>query len=455
MAALDGLIVRVKPYVRGLSAADLACIADAAEADEAGGLELTGRGAIQVRGLGEVGAAMFASAMVEAGLASADAAVERRRNIQLGVGCGPKLLGLAGALERWLEDDASLSALPSKFGFAVSPDGGIMADIAVVGDDESHIVIGGEVAIGVGGGPQSSALPGLVPGIHDTTSPPPNGHQTSRYGPPEQVRGRRQGGEIAGLEPVQRLTHAFLTLAPRLPAPPRRMKGLVQAVGPAAVLAEAGLISALVNGDRSPPLRSGGGEVQRASIVASVGITGAERLPAQPLRKTIGPSQNGYGLGVVLGVLTPSALRAAAELATRYGDGRVLLAPGRVIWVSGVASSAQARLAAEAPAAGFVVDPDDRRLRLDACVGRAGCARAREDVRADALRLAHAAPVTGLHVSGCAKGCAHPGVAGVTLVSRGEGGRYDLILDGAPSSPPTLADRRVDEVAEYLSEPAL
>jgi len=172
-------------------------------------------------------------------------------------------------------------------------------------------------------------------------------------------------------------------------------------------------------------------------------------------RPTIGPGHNGYGLGVVFGVLNASAVRTAAELATRYGDGRVLLAPGRIIWLSGAPSSTKAQLAAAASAAGFIVDPNDRRLRLDACVGRAGCARASEDVRADALRLTSAAPVSGLHVSGCAKGCAHPTAAGVTLVSRGEAGRYDLILDGPPSARPTRANVSLDEVAEHLSEPAL
>jgi precorrin-3B synthase len=157
----------------------------------------------------------------------------------------------------------------------------------------------------------------------------------------------------------------------------------------------------------------------------------------------------------VFGVLTLSMLRTAAELAKRYGDGRVLLAPGRVLWLGGVTSSAEVALRADASAAGFVVDPSDRRLRLDACVGRAGCARASEDVRADALRLTWAAPATGLHVAGCAKGCAHPGAAGVTLVSRGDGGRYDLILDGPPSAPPIVADAPLDALAEHLSEPAL
>jgi precorrin-3B synthase len=125
-----------------------------------------------------------------------------------------------------------------------------------------------------------------------------------------------------------------------------------------------------------------------------------------------------------------------------------------MIWLGGVSSSAEARLAVEASAAGLVVDPHDRRLRLDACIGRAGCGRASEDVRADALRLAWAAPATGLHVSGCAKGCAHPSAAGVTLVSKGSAGRYDLILDGPPSAPPILGDVSLDEIAARLSEAA-
>ena len=203
MAALDGLIVRVKPRVRGLSADDLHSIAAAAERAGAGGLELTARGALQVRGLQVEGAEMFARTMVEAGLASADAAVERRRNLQLGVGCGPHLRSVAAGLEAWLEQDASLSALPAKFGFAVSPEDGISADIAIVGEDDTRIVMGGEVAVAVGATlgllPTSvptppSALPGLVPGIHGATSQPPNGRQASRHGPPEQVRGSGRGG---------------------------------------------------------------------------------------------------------------------------------------------------------------------------------------------------------------------------------------------------------------------
>jgi precorrin-3B synthase len=441
MAALDGLIVRVKPFVRGLSATDLELIAEAAERVGAGGLELTGRGALQVRGLDEAGAARFARAMVEAGLASADAAVERRRNLQLGMGCGPNLLSVAAGLEAWLEADARLSSLPAKFGFGVSPAEGMAADIVVVGEDEGYIVIGGEATIRVGVQflfPPSSGLSRgpSHPEHRRLTARRRRGTERSALGTSpeggESGGGWREGEGAEVVDAVQRLTHAFLTLAPLQPARPRRMKGLIQAIGAAAVLAEAGLAQAIINAGTSPPPLRRGGEVPQA-----------------------GPGYHGFGLGVVFGVLSPSALRTAADLATRYGDGQILLAPNRTLWLSGVPASAQAQFASQASAAGFVVDPHDRRLRLDACVGAAGCARASEDVRAAALRLASTAPETGLHVSGCAKGCAHPGRAGVTLVSRGAPGRYDLILDGPPSAPPTLDDVSLDAIADHLSEPAL
>ena len=41
---------------------------------------------------------------------------------------------------------------------------------------------------------------------------------------------------------------------------------------------------------------------------------------------------------------------------------------------------------------------------------------------------------TDLHVSGCGKGCAHPGSANVTLVGRPDG--YGLVIDGRAGDTP-------------------
>lgn len=64
----------------------------------------------------------------------------------------------------------------------------------------------------------------------------------------------------------------------------------------------------------------------------------------------------------------------------------------------------------------WVTDAHDPRLRVFACTGAPGCGQAAAPTRALALALAeHVPPGARLHVSGCAKGCAHPQPATLTL----------------------------------------
>jgi precorrin-3B synthase len=96
--------------------------------------------------------------------------------------------------------------------------------------------------------------------------------------------------------------------------------------------------------------------------------------------------------------------------------------------------------------AGFIVTPDDPRRAVAACPGAPACRSGTTPVPDHAARLAQAlAPLAGLtaHVSGCAKGCAHPGPADLTLVGRD--GAYDVVLAGPPSAEP--ATRLAFEVA--------
>ncbi|MDT7950410.1 MAG: precorrin-3B synthase [Acetobacteraceae bacterium] len=143
----DGLLVRVKPPLGLLPAAAARALAAAALEHGNGAIELTGRGALQFRGLSPVSAPRFAAVAVHLGLAAADPAAERRRSVVVSplAGCDPAVapatLALARALEAAIVADDALRALPAKFGFAVDGAGALPvgegADISLVaaGDD--------------------------------------------------------------------------------------------------------------------------------------------------------------------------------------------------------------------------------------------------------------------------------------------------------------------------------
>lgn len=101
----------------------------------------------------------------------------------------------------------------------------------------------------------------------------------------------------------------------------------------------------------------------------------------------------------------------------------------------------------------FILGADDPRLRVAACPGAPSCARGTTPVRDDAAILAaelSGMPGAGiiLHVSGCARGCAHPKPAAVTLV--GQNGRYDLVLGSAASGSSAMRKLTLGQAAEQV-----
>ncbi len=127
MATGDGLLVRVKPPAARLTSAALRILANAAAQFGNGVFETTRRGNLQVRGLTPASVPGFAAAMVAAGLADADPAVERRRVVMPPPLAGddpavpPNALALAEAIERMVPP-----GLPPKFCVAIDG-GGVLA----------------------------------------------------------------------------------------------------------------------------------------------------------------------------------------------------------------------------------------------------------------------------------------------------------------------------------------
>lgn len=163
------------------------------------------------------------------------------------------------------------------------------------------------------------------------------------------------------------------------------------------------------------------------------------------------------GAHVVLGV-APAFGQMEARVARRLivaakagGLSEVRLAPGRALLLVGPAGCDLSALARLAMSLGFVVDAGDPALRIDVCAGARGCASGRIDTHALARRLIAQAPVLmdgslDLHVSGCAKGCARPRAADLTLVAAPCDGRpgIGLVVDGRAGDAPVATMRLED-----------
>jgi precorrin-3B synthase len=177
---------------------------------------------------------------------------------------------------------------------------------------------------------------------------------------------------------------------------------------------------------------SGGAKGGRGRMAAH--IAAGAKLP-EALRGEVEPAAimatprpglypHGAMVGVAFGQLPHSALGhlAACAPALRMTPWRMILAEGAREMAGG---------------ADLITEADDPALRVIACSGAPRCREALADTRALAAALApHVGPEARLHVSGCAKGCAHAGPATVTLIATRDG--FDLVRCGSTRDVPVL-----------------
>lgn len=101
---------------------------------------------------------------------------------------------------------------------------------------------------------------------------------------------------------------------------------------------------------------------------------------------------------------------------------------------------------------GLITDPEDPILRITACTGAPACPQALGDTRNLARQLApHLNATQTLHISGCAKGCAHPSAAEITLTATGQG--HDLIRNGTAHDTPSLRNLSPQAILDHLKAP--
>jgi precorrin-3B synthase len=177
-----------------------------------------------------------------------------------------------------------------------------------------------------------------------------------------------------------------------------------------------------------------------ALIARGVIPPGCSLAPADPL-PTPGPGLNADGALVALafGQMRAETLHALDALGHDLRP-----TPWRMLLIVG---------ATELPAIpGLITDPANPILLITACTGAPACPQALGDTRNLARRLApHLAPDQTLHISGCAKGCAHPGPAEITLTATGQG--YDLIRQGTAHATPSLRNLSPQAILEQLKAP--
>ncbi len=404
MESGDGLLVRVKPRAATLTAVQAEAVAAAAGRFGNGMIEPTNRGHLQVRGLTDSTVDGFAEAIAGIGLAAAGPQAEAVRNV-LADPLGPDdpaaqfdSHALAHRLSAVLETDPAFHDLPDKFGLLVDagvalPLAGRTADIMVRADGEG-------LFIALAGGDCRLSLP-----------------------------------ESGLEEAVRRLLAAFLAWrkgqgsAAASPAP-KRMRAMVAACGARAVFDAAGL-----NGARA---------------VESVPEPAADRPPAGFVA-VAGAAQGCFAAAAPFGSMEAGDLAELADLSRRFADGTIRVTPWKSLILWGVLPANAAAVGAAVSDIGLVAAADDVRSRIVACAGRPRCAGGHADTRADAAYLTAAGlPGTGLlHLSGCAKGCAHPAPAGATLVA-GPGG-YGLVRNGRAGDAPERTGLTPEAVARILA----
>lgn len=398
MQSNDGLLMRAKLVGSRLTSAQLTALVAISEDCGNGLVDLSQRAQLQLRGVTAETLADALRRLDAAGLLPRDAEAERVTNIIASplAGLEPAAAVDANALARELAEalqaDAALRALPAKFLFAID-DGGALP----LGDVEADIRIdaaGESVAVRVAGGA----------GVILTCA-------------------------AEAVSTALKLARAFVALRDGA-FDQRRMRRLVAVVGRDRLLRQAGLVAS----DAAP----------RAETRARV-FLGARQAGEIFFAGVAAPS----------GRWRTAELARLAALAQSPGLSELRVTPWRAFLLPAATLAAAREMTNAARSLGLIVSHDDPRLAVVACPGAPECPQAQGETRPHLARLAPLAQKlagedgVGLHLSGCAKGCARPGSAAVTLIAHD--GLYDLVDNGRAGDAPQLTRLSLDAVESALA----
>ena len=386
----DGLLARLNPVAGGLSPKALIGLCKAALRHGNSVVEVTARGSLQIRGLTPESAALLATEVDALGIAV-------RTGIPVQTGA------LAGVDPNEIADPAALAE-------------SIRNAIVAAGLDGR---LGPKVSVVVDGGGRS--------GMEDVAAD-------------VRLTAVREGtntlwqisidGDAATAKPLALLNY---------PAAVDACIEVLQAIAAMGIAARARDL---------PAGREGRGHGYLATLPLVGDMSGTERanvkrntanyltcLGVFPLTETR------YALGIALpfGHTNADKLIAFAEIAVALAIVDLRLAPKRTILALCPSQESAETLQKEAEKLGFVISSSDPRTHISACPGAPACASGHIAAREVAAEIAneYSDMLDGsfdLHISGCAKGCAHPGGAGLTIVG-GENGA-GLVVNGTARGAP-------------------
>jgi precorrin-3B synthase len=405
----DGLLVRLRP-TGTIPLEAFAKLCAAARTFGNGILEITARGSIQIRGLDTDSAPRFASAVAALGIAAEDGIPVHTSPL---AGLDPHQLLDAGAvgteLRRALADSKLATRLSPKVSLTV--DGGGLLNLGQPAADVrlSAEQINGALLfrISIGGDAASASDLGFVEPANGVMVAMRLLEVTARRG-----RDARAKDIVAGegIEPFAIAVGDLLAISAR-------------------------------PGARVMDSRLRGNDRQTA-----IGV------------HCLRDGSFARGLSLAFGHADAASLEHLAEAAALSGATGMRTAPGRSLIVIGLAEMELTVFAAAAERLGFITRSDDPRRHVFACAGAPLCASAHIAARTMAPAIANVAAQSlggafSIHISGCAKGCAHPATAALTIVGTTEG--CGLIADGVARDAPfamVANDEVTAAVAKYARE---
>ncbi len=401
----DGLLVRLNPVAGGLSPRLLIGLCESALRHGNGIMEVTARGSLQIRGLTEASAVLLAAEVDALGIAV-------RTGVPVETGplaiIDPREIADPRPLAERIRAAVEEAGLTARLGPKVSVvvDGGgqltmdaVTADMRLVA---TRVDAGVRWRVSVAGDGQSAKPLAMVDEDAARDIAVAALRMVAEKGREAHARdlSERQLASLAGWHSV-----APPSVLPDI-SPTRGEIALSLPASPIANVAEREPAPKL---PISPPVGEMSGRTEGGAVARSRPPIGLFDLNAS----------TALGIALPYGSMPADKLIALTQTALTLGATEIRLAPGRAFLFLGQPPSANAPLQHSAAALGFVTSATDPRTRIAACPGTPACASGhiatRDIAETIAAENADLLDFT-LHVSGCAKGCAHPGAAALTIV---------------------------------------